>query len=500
MMLRFLARDESGMTMGLVIIMIVLIGVMGAGLLTFVQRDLETVVEVNQDQKALELADVGVQEARRQLVTDSVRQHYDREGANDCESPRKRKGNDWSPNTESRDCSGGGAGTPVDKTGTPGVTRNFGDGQFQVTIECFAQAGDPRAPSSTVPCSKATTGSSPEPDTMASQRSFFKVISIGLYPDESGAKRWVEAIVYRESRGLPPAYYTPKDIDFNGRPLVNGVSFFASGNITGVGGGDMSIGPDPDPLLGNWSTNNPSSSYVPVSNFNTLPRSTAATGFGALGRVCRGTNTTSCARSAAESFYDSTSSTSRPSLFLKADPNAVNVSDSIAFPFNSAAEPDMELLQEEAESSGSYYVEDKAFSIKDDEIRKALSRSFSLVIFVDYQGASSGGNNVTYDADHDDASTLVVIVVRNGNFVFAGNNEGPNGDRGGDAEFRGVVIVEGDGESTGTYNARGNSELSGFVFADGKTNVSGNARAQPLLAEDDEGNVPPPDLFDRLPS
>jgi hypothetical protein len=38
---------ESGVALGLAVIMILLIGVMGAGLLTFVWSDLETVVEVN---------------------------------------------------------------------------------------------------------------------------------------------------------------------------------------------------------------------------------------------------------------------------------------------------------------------------------------------------------------------------------------------------------------------------------------------------------------------
>jgi hypothetical protein len=45
-----------------------LIGVMGAGLLTLVRSDLEAVVEVNQGQRALGLADAGVQAARRQWL------------------------------------------------------------------------------------------------------------------------------------------------------------------------------------------------------------------------------------------------------------------------------------------------------------------------------------------------------------------------------------------------------------------------------------------------
>ena len=52
--------DESGVALGLAVIMIVVVGVMGAGLLTFVRSDLEAVVEVNEGQRALSLADAGV--------------------------------------------------------------------------------------------------------------------------------------------------------------------------------------------------------------------------------------------------------------------------------------------------------------------------------------------------------------------------------------------------------------------------------------------------------
>jgi hypothetical protein len=76
-MIRRLVRDEAGMTMGLAIMMIVLISVMGAGLLTFVSRDLNTVVEVNRGQRAFEIADAGVEAAKRQLASNVVREDYD---------------------------------------------------------------------------------------------------------------------------------------------------------------------------------------------------------------------------------------------------------------------------------------------------------------------------------------------------------------------------------------------------------------------------------------
>ena len=83
---RRFVRDESGMTMGLAMIMILLLGVMGAGLLTFVSKDLNTVVEVNRGQRAFEVADAGIGAAKRQLSSDcsanptGCNAHYDNPG------------------------------------------------------------------------------------------------------------------------------------------------------------------------------------------------------------------------------------------------------------------------------------------------------------------------------------------------------------------------------------------------------------------------------------
>src|SRR5215217_891144 len=103
-MIQRLVRDESGMTMALAVIMIVLIGVMGAGLLTFVQSDLKSVIEVNRSQKALDIAEAGVQAAKSHLRVDSFRQHYDRDvpplspAGNDCNEGPRVGGDNWSRN------------------------------------------------------------------------------------------------------------------------------------------------------------------------------------------------------------------------------------------------------------------------------------------------------------------------------------------------------------------------------------------------------------------
>src|SRR5215208_257060 len=74
--LRQPVRNESGMTLPLAMIMIVLLGVMGAGLLTFVMKDLNTVVEENRGQRAFETAEAGIGAAKRQLASSVVRDLY----------------------------------------------------------------------------------------------------------------------------------------------------------------------------------------------------------------------------------------------------------------------------------------------------------------------------------------------------------------------------------------------------------------------------------------
>jgi type II secretory pathway component PulK len=64
-------REERGLALGLAIILVVVIGVMGAGLLTLVSTDLEAVMTVNRGEQAFELAEAGVEVAKVHLANDS---------------------------------------------------------------------------------------------------------------------------------------------------------------------------------------------------------------------------------------------------------------------------------------------------------------------------------------------------------------------------------------------------------------------------------------------
>jgi type II secretory pathway component PulK len=69
-MIGALLREERGMALGFAIIVVVIVGVMGAGLLTFVSTDLEAVAEINRGEQAFELAEAGIEVAKAHLAND----------------------------------------------------------------------------------------------------------------------------------------------------------------------------------------------------------------------------------------------------------------------------------------------------------------------------------------------------------------------------------------------------------------------------------------------
>lgn len=58
------------MVLGLAVVLVVLIGVMGAGLLTVVVSDLKATLEANQGQRAFEMAEAGIEVAKARLAED----------------------------------------------------------------------------------------------------------------------------------------------------------------------------------------------------------------------------------------------------------------------------------------------------------------------------------------------------------------------------------------------------------------------------------------------
>src|SRR5829696_7858080 len=270
--------EESGMTMALAMMMILLIAVMGAGLLTFASRDLDSVLETNQGQQAQEAADAGLAAAKRQLsITDALPSHYETADTSD-NSP-------WYDNA------------PDNESGNSGQTLTFNGNEVLVGIRYLDvsttedEARDPDNAPEVLPtyfkvvngvtqvdtCDDAD-GNGIDDDTNDSElefdpdacnyehgRNYFRVTARGGSGD---AMRVVQAIYQTENFGsVPLSYYASRNVDFNGNATtMENQSIFAAGNIinvraTNITGIDHSYG-DWANLPGNAGPN----------AFNAIPR------------------------------------------------------------------------------------------------------------------------------------------------------------------------------------------------------------------------------------
>ena len=164
-------RDESGVALGLAVILVVLIGVLAAGLLAVLRSDLEATARANGGQRALHLADAGAQAAAAQLRADAAPALYDDDGADNS----------------------GWAHVPPDG-GRPGETLALDGGTASVTIRYLlpartaAQQGDKLYAPERVPA-----GLSNYPD-----RDYFLAVSEG---SSGETRRKVEVILYSRTAG-----------------------------------------------------------------------------------------------------------------------------------------------------------------------------------------------------------------------------------------------------------------------------------------------------------
>ena len=164
-------RDESGMALALAVIVVVLVGVLAAGFLAVVRGDLLSTISANHGQRALDLADAGVQAAATRLRSDPNPEHYDA---------------DPSGNT-------GWAYVTPDAS-RPGKTLVLDDGAATITIRYLIPA--------TTPSQQTRENRAPElvPDGLSDypNRDFLLVISEGVSGE---TRRKVEVILYATGPG-----------------------------------------------------------------------------------------------------------------------------------------------------------------------------------------------------------------------------------------------------------------------------------------------------------
>jgi hypothetical protein len=451
--------------MGLVVIMIVLIMVMGAGLLTFVQKDLESVVEVNNSQKALSAAEAGLQTGQLQLYGDKERAHYDVDDTPhplyfaDCDVAGSRDAEAADSDVEPL---AGPSWSPEDG----GVVRTFPDGESRVTIRWLN-------PSSIDPeCQAPET--SPPPDV-----DYFRVVSEGTSGD---ARRKVEAVYKTYDLAAPRAYYTPGDIEISGTAKIQQVSLFSGGNIEIKGSAEVS---GQDINYEKWA----SPSYP--NDFNSTARAVDTAGVAAAKKV---SYTGGATNRLGTRDFDNESSYAGPKFYKNLpDPDNQGAGE-ITYPFDSNNQLDPDRLcgvakTQQASESGHYIEYDTRGNKSLDSWPSAFgSNSVVCVTFKDLDTSNtlkwnvSGNTNLAspYDGCRGPIQEGT-LVIRGGNFTTQPNK----------ALFRGVVVVRGpagaDGSDLGSSIDTGNTCLDGFVNATGKIKIAGTVRPSSSPSVDSPG-------------
>ncbi|MDQ5830259.1 MAG: hypothetical protein M3324_10470 [Actinomycetota bacterium] len=418
-MFRLPVKEESGIALALAIIMIVLIGVLGAGLLAFVRRDLEAVIKVNQGQRAFEIAEAGVQVAKQQLLLEKSIGEYDVDTGTDpdyygsaCDVAGESASSEWSPEGEGS---------------SEGVTRGFAGGSFNVTIRWLS--ADPAAP----------TGCEAPEATPEVGVDYFQVFSTGTYGE---GKRTIEAIYETHDLGVPRGFFTPRGIEISDAASVQSVGLFSLQDVT-IGKASTISGTDL--AYGDWATDPATGALNP---YNDVPRGTTAAGIGAEGDVGDG-------EQVAGRDYDQNSS---PSLEYPAKPG------SVTFPFDPGAEPDLDILARAAEIQGNLKTTDaSSYDLSD----WPAGSTDETVVYVRFTGGT-GGHGVDWRVPggcRDDPPKRGTLVIENADFTIQPNT----------AHFDGVVLVRGGQAADGKYSA--DACFEGFVHAEGGIEIGGSVRS-----------------------
>lgn len=447
-----LVKDESGVAMGLAIITMVLIGVMGAGLLAFVVTDLDAVVEVNQGQRAFEMAEAGVAAAKQQLESNPGESYYDGADTDDFQ---------WSAaaDNSATECQGLNQGAEYGVCLTDLDGDNNTDDVANVQIENEGDAS-------------------------------FKVTSTGGYGE---ARRRIEAIIEVSSApGIPPVFFTRDNLRIEGNANL-GVSAFATGDVTIAGGANLVDAPDT--AFGRWAETDDAYSFP--NGYNRTPRGEEGIGVGAQGELSVNNNvdTEEAFAPGVKSFgssYDlggNTGCLGCPQVVPDYNASLLPKSEKIAFPFETPTPAEdaetidslrARALQLEQDNLGTNYYYDSnpgngsdnapmnqsfAFNLPDEDW--PADSSNDTVVFFEFSESDPrqvDWNIQSKDVPCSDGTRRGIIVVENGSFRLNGDGSG----------FNGAIVIRG-APAASYFQANGGSCMNGYVNANGQIQINGGA-------------------------
>ncbi len=487
------------MAMGLAVMVVLLVGVMGAGLLVFVRNDLEAVVEVNRGQQALKTADAGIEAGRRHLRTvDATPANYDGDPGNDTDPSHAA----WSELEGGRDLSFDGNEINVEiRYLLPSRNENEAS-QPDRAPEVLATGADCPDPADRE-----------DPDCLyPNDRNYFRVTAEGV---AGNALRKVQAIYRTQNFDIPVAYFATRDINFNGNATsVDGLSLFANRCIENLRAENIT---GRDRVYGDWATDPITGS---PNEHNEVPRANDRAGAAALGgAVCDSpsgidynpTSNNNQQKSGtanpqryglrdldSASLLTSVSGSRRFAEDTWSEANAPQPPDTVTFPFATGDEAaDSELLaqlKQRAIDQGNYVRRpsgDKNFKIDDGTGDNRYPRASTLdtVFFVEF--AEGDTDNPVYGAlgsaeyrartSNSDRFTRGTLVVVNGDLKTSSSAD----------DFEGAMLVrDGNGGDNNlpVFDNGGNLEIRGFVNVEGDMSLRGNV-----------GGVLPGELINGIP-
>jgi hypothetical protein len=479
--------DESGMTMGLVVIVVVLIGVMGAGLLTFVSRSLNSVVEVNQGQRAQEVADAGFEAAKRQLaIVDAMPSSYDATNTGD----NSEWYDDSTPKTVTFNGNQIQVGIRYLRPSDPGTqeTQARESDRAPEALPSYSSNGNPD------PCNDSNgdgvdddfdpaTGNVDACD-YPNNRNYFRVTVRGGTGD---AVRVLQAIYQTDNFNIPVAYYATRDIEFNSSNSlsVDGLSLFANRNIINFRADRLT---GTDQAYGDWATipgSGAPNPYNATRRTDALGNPVTAAGVAAIGSIDYKSGDKVERYGYRDYDANSASVPGRPNFVSSVEYGGPP--SEITFPFatgNTAADNELlTTLKEKAQSQGRYVRLSPESTFTIDESGgdlpnyPASSELTETVMFIEFASGTDdtpvygAKGTVTYKARSSDADNKVkgIIVVMHGDL-----NTNSSSD-----PFQGTMIVR-DGRDDNNaesdimkFDNGGNVNIEGFINVEGDIKLGG---------------------------
>ncbi len=427
-MRRFI-KGEDGVALGLAVILIVIVGVMGAGLLVFVRNDLEAVVQVNQGQEAFETAEAGTQAAKHHLLADACTTSYDgnpRGGDESCTE------SEWSYEVVSGE---------NDDDPEPGMRLIYNGSEVDVKIKHLTPLGEGS-------CGADDT-EDPEcaPEETSDDRSFFEVEALGK-SSNGEARRRIKAVYEIEPRAIPKTYLASRDIDIRGNSAdIKDMSIFAGRDILNLRSDTLT---GTDEVYGNWRE--------PPWNTTPRPAGTSRAGAGAAREI-----TYTSGEAARYGIYDFDKEGDSIPEFIEKDPSdGAQDADEISFPFKTGAVDDelLDFLCQTADGQDNYYTPSRgSFTIDDDNYPNPSDQT--SVVCVEFTDDSKG--SVSFKPS-DRQGTMIVI---NGDLA-------PSSSAG---TFKGVMVVDDPDPSDSTvpvYKDAGSFSLEGYVNVEGDIELKGS--------------------------